>query len=477
MAPWHLSTAVWFALAAALLAGGCATPPAETRPEATVPTRWQSTAVLSRTLADVSYGALVEDALLESLVKEALEYNSDLRIAAERVALARAQYLATDSSRYPTIAGGAQYTRQRSPGSDPNRNSTSGLGQVAISLPAWEIDVWGRLASMSEADRQRYLASEATQRAIAIALIGSVGESYVQLVTLDDQLVISYRTLEARQRALRIVAARHRGGVASGLDLRQAEILVENARQVIADLELQRSLAENSLSILVGRNPGPIARAGAFVQRTLPPELPAGLPSALVERRPDILAASDTLRATDLDVDAARKAYLPTISLTGLVGFVSPELRDILRGSRFAWSATPAISVPIFTGGLLEANVEGAEASRRLALEQYRKAVRDAFREVEDALVSYQRDREQREVLARNVALNRERLRLTDLRYLNGFSSYFEVTVAQQDLFEAELALSRITSAAYAAVIQLYRALGGGLAEGSVTLSSTQRTP
>ena len=216
------------------------------------------------------------------------------------------------------------------------------------------------------------------------------------------------------------------------------------------------------MSILVGRNPGEVARAPRAIAMAPSPLLPAGVPSSLLERRPDVLAAEQAVRSSDASVDAARKAYFPTISLTGFLGFASPALKDLFEDGRSAWSVSPAVTLPIFTAGRLSANVDASLAQQRIAVEQYRKTVRNAFREVDDALVAYQRNLEQRAALERVVKANLERARLADLRYRNGVTIYVEVLLAQQQAFEAELQYSQANRNVYEAIVDLYTALGGG---------------
>jgi multidrug efflux system outer membrane protein len=289
-----------------------------------------------------------------------------------------------------------------------------------------------------------------------------VARSYLTLLDLDNQLDVARQTLVTRRESLRVVKARFEGGITSASDLRQAESNYAGAEAAIAAIERSRSQAENALSILVGRNPGAIARAPRAIATAAPPQLPAGVPSTLLERRPDVLAAEQQVRSSDASVDAARKAYFPTISLTGFLGFASPALKDLFDDGRSAWSVAPAVTLPIFTAGRLSSNVDASLAQQRIAVEQYRQTVRNAFREVDDALVAYQRNLEQREALGRVVKANRERERLADLRYRNGVTIYVEVLLAQQQTFESELQYSQANRNVYEAIVNLYTALGGG---------------
>lgn len=446
----------------ALLAlAGCATTSTDVTSLVEAPVQWRSEAQQDRTIADLPWNEVFRTPELEALVREALANNADLRIAVQRVELARAQYGFNRSALFPTVVGDAAYTRGRQPVAGPE-NTIVESSSLGLAVPTWEIDLWGRLRSATEAARRQLLASEETRRALYISLIGEVARSYLTLVDLDNQLAVSERTLETRRESLRVVKARFEGGITSASDLRQAESNYAAAEAAIAAIERSRSQAENALSVLVGRNPGAIARAPGRVAIATPPQLPAGLPSTLLQRRPDVRAAEQALRSADASVDAARKAYFPTISLTGFLGFASPALKDLFDDGRSAWSVAPAVTVPIFTAGRLSSNVEAAEAQRLIAVEQYRSTVRNAFREVDDSLAAYRRYVEQREALERVVKANRERVRLAELRYRNGVTIYLEVLLSQQDAFETELQLSQANRGVYESVVNLYTALGGG---------------
>jgi multidrug efflux system outer membrane protein len=453
----HVLTAA--VIAVALLAGCTST--TTPLPAIDVPAGWQTPTDPAKTIADRPWGELFRTPELDVLVREALANNSDLRIAAERVELARAQYGFERSALFPGVVADAAYTKGKQP-STGSTNVTFESSSLGLAVPTWEIDLWGRVRSATEAARRQLLSSEETRRALYISLIGEVARSYLTLLDLDNQLEVSRRTLETRGESLRVVKARFEGGITSASDLRQAESNYAGAEAAIAAIERSRSQAENAMSILVGRNPGPIARAPRAIAGANPPQLPAGVPSALLERRPDVLAAEQQVRSSDASVDAAKKAYFPAISLTGFLGFASPALKDLFDDGRSAWSVSPAVTLPIFTAGRLSANVDASLAQQRIAVEQYRKTVRNAFREVDDALVAYQRYMEQREALSRVVKANRERERLADLRYRNGVTIYVEVLLAQQQTFESELQYSQANRNVYESVVNLYTALGGG---------------
>ena len=449
------------AILGALAGTGCSTTSTDARSTVEVPAQWRTAAEQDRTLADLPWGDLFRTPELEALVHEALANNADLRIAAERVELARAQYGFERSALFPTVLGDAAYTRGRQPAGGPE-NVIVESSSLGLAVPTWEIDLWGRVRSSTEAARRQLLASDETRRALYISLIGEVARAYLTLLDLDNQLDVARRTLETRRESLRVVKARFEGGITSASDLRQAESNFAGAEAAIAVLQRSRAQAENGLSILVGRNPGPIARGPGANAMASPPRLPAGAPSDLLQRRPDVQAAEQQLLSADASIDAARKAYFPAISLTGFLGFASPALKDLFEDGRSAWSVSPAITLPIFTAGRLAANVEAAEAQQRIAVEQYRKTVRNAFREVDDALVAYQWYLEQREALGRVVKANRERERLADLRYRNGITIFVEVLLAQQQTFESELQLSQANRGVHESVVNLYTALGGG---------------
>jgi multidrug efflux system outer membrane protein len=451
-------------LLAALLAAlaGCTTTPTDLQQAAAPPADWRTPATTSAALSDRPWGNLFRSADLDALINEALANNTDLLVAVQRVEVARAQYGFTRSFLFPSLGAQADYTRSRGPVGEQPPNVTLESSRLGLAVPTWEIDLFGRLQAATEAQRQSLLASESTQWAVYISLIGAVSRSYLRLLDLDNQAQVARRQIEARRESLRVVAARHKAGVSAGSDLRQAESNLAQADAAAAAIERQRSQAENGLAVLVGRNPGPIRRQATAIDADQPVLLPAGLPSQLLTRRPDILAAEQAVRASEANVDAAKRAYFPTISLTGFLGFASPALRDLFDDGRGAWSVAPAISLPIFTWGRLSANVEQAEAQQKIAVEQYRQTVRTAFKEVDDALVAYQRNIEQRDALARAVRADRERARLAELRYRNGVTIYLEVLIAQQDVFESELRLSNASRDVYESVVDLYVALGGG---------------
>jgi len=447
------------------LVGGCQNLPwrqqAAPKPELVVPAAWRTPSVAERNMAERDWRSVFAGPELSALIDEALAGNSDLRVAVLRIDEAQARYGVQRSQLFPSLGLNAAYQRQRQPGFGPD-NVDSEATSLGLALPGWEIDLWGRLRELNEGARQNLLATTDTAAAVRTSLIAQVVLAYIDLLELDAESRVAAATTTSRQQSLHMVRLRFDAGVVSGVDLQQAKTSLASAEQSSADIERRRTAAENLLAVLVGRNPGAVARATQLADFKLPAELGAGLPSALIARRPDLRAAERALAATEANVEAARKAFFPSVSITGFLGTVSPEFSALFDEGREAWSVSPAVSLPIFTAGRLSSNLEAVRSTQRIAAENYRLAVRGAFLEVENALVAYQRFREQRLALDRQVAADRERLRLVDLRYRNGVSSYFEVLDSQRQLFNSELAQVKTTSLTYSAVVQLYRALGGG---------------
>ena len=459
----------------ALCLAGCTTPDFK-RPAADIPSAWRVDSTSSESLADLPWGMLFRSVELQALINTALTENSDLRIAAARVELVRAQYGIQRSNLFPTVAADAAYERNRQPSAaSAVENRSSEMHSFGLAVPSWEIDIWGRVRSLNEAAYRNFIASEENRRALYTSLIAQVTLTYLDLMSLDAQLETARQTAKTRADSLRLVKLRFNNGVVSAVDLHQSESLLAGAESTIADLERRLAQTENALSVLIGRNPGAVIRQSRLSDFSLPPQLPAGLPSQLIERRPDVRAAENTLAASEANVDAARKAYLPTISLTAFLGFISPEGSTLFDDNRRASSISPAISLPIFTAGRIGSNVDAARAQQTIALEQYRQSIQVALREVEDALVAYQRLRVQRDSQQRVADAERKRLRLTQSRYRGGVSSYFEVLDAERQSFSADLALVQTTRDVYASVVQLYRALGGGWVPPATDLQVSQQ--
>jgi multidrug efflux system outer membrane protein len=459
--------------AAAALLTGCAVGPKYARPELTMPAGFRAPAPLPQgqaaSLADLKWFDVFHDEKLQELIRIALEQNYDLRDAAARVEEARANLGITRSNQVPQVgaSGAVEVTRLSANGSFPlpsgflptqNRN----WGQATLNLLSFEIDLWGRLRRATEAARANLLNADENRKAVVVSLVSEVAGDYFQLLQLDYELEISQRTLETRRESLRLVKERQGGGVATLLDLRQAEELVASAAQSIPVLRQQIEQAENRLNLLLGRNPGDIVRGRSFLEQELPPEVPVGLPSTLLERRPDIRAAEQALIAANANIGVAKAAYFPQISLSGLLGGQSDRLASLFSGTNGTWSFIPQVSQPLFAGGRLKSGVRLAEADRDRARIGYERSIQTAFSEVSDGLIAHQRTRESRVEQEKLVTALEDRKRLAYVRYRGGVDTQLNALDADRDLFQAELTLTQIRYAELLSVVQLYKALGGG---------------
>ena len=420
-----------------------------------------------QTLSDSKWFDVFKDQKLQDLIHEALVNNYDLRESIARIDVARANLGLARSEQYPQIYGSADIaTIGRSRGGEvdlPNSVSKGRtFGSVLLNLLTFELDIWGRLRKQTEAARADLLASEEARKDVLTTIVAQVAASYFALRELDFELEIAKRTLASRRESLRIILLRAERGVSNNLELRQAEELVYAAGEVIPKTELAIEQQENFLSVLLGRNPGPIPRGLELTEQQMPVEVPAGLPSDLLVRRPDILSAEDSLKAAGARIEVARKAYLPRISLTGFLGFESNSLTDLFKGSRSVWGFIPEVTQPIFTAGRLKSNVRFTRAQRDLMLVDYERTIQTAFREVSDSLVAYGKTREvraQRELLVRTL---RDRARLAYMRYNGGVSNLLEALDADRELFDAELSLAQARRDELLSVVALYKSLGGG---------------
>lgn len=461
-----------FALPALLALTACQTSP-YLAPEVRVPAAWPHQLAAAAApqpgdaLPDRAPGPVLAVPELMALIDEALAGSSELIVAVERVELARAQLGLTRAAAWPSINVAAATSRQRAPGATPAANSVSESASLGLAQPAWEIDLWGRLAARTEAARRDMLANAALADGVRLSVAAQVATLYLELLDLDQQTAITHRTLASRQQSLRITRARFNEGITSLLDVRQTESLLASSEHTQADLRRRTAQAENALSTLLGRNPGPIARTVPLGTLQFPTDLEVGLPSEILQRRPDIRAAEESLRGAHANIEAARKAFLPSLSLATTLGFVSPALAQLFDSGRYAWSLQPSIGVALFDGGRLQSGVEVAQAQQRILIEQYRAAIRQAFREVSDTLVALEALGVQRDASQRVVTANRERLRISRVRYLSGISSYFEVLDAERQLFDSEVTLSQVTRSSHQALVQLYRVLGGSWHAGS----------
>jgi multidrug efflux system outer membrane protein len=444
---------------------GCLLGPDYRRPPVSLPDvfRGQAGTAAGETasLGDEPWWQLFQDDVLQSLIRTALQQNENARIAAVRVIEAQAQLGITRSDQFPTVTGGLSVLGER----PPTALGFPSLNLFAIAIQgsvAWELDFWGRYRRATEAARAQLVATEWGRRAVITTLVSQVAGAYFTLRALDLELDISRRTLESRQESLRLTRVREQGGATSLLDVRQAEQLVYGATAEIATLERRIEQQENFISVLIGENPAPVARGRALVDQPHPPEVPSGLPSALLERRPDIQQSEHLLAAANAEIGVARAAYFPQIELTGSGGFESTALSTLFAAGSAIWTATAAATQPIFTAGRTRSQVALASARTEEAVISYQQTVRQALREVSDALVGYRKLREFREQESLLFASAQDARRLADIRYQGGATSYLEVLDADTRLFDAELGLAQAELGELSALIDIYRSLGGG---------------
>jgi multidrug efflux system outer membrane protein len=458
---------------AAVLLSSCTLGPKYVRPTLTTPENFRAPEPLpssqAASLADLKWFEVFKDEKLQGLVRTALEQNYDLRDAVARVEQARANLGITHSNQLPQLStdGNLQITRLSRNGDFPLPvsfvpNQNRNWGQAMLNLLSFEVDIWGRLRRATEAARANLLNADENRQAVVTTLVSDVASAYFNLLQLDYELEISQRTLQTRRDSLRLVRERRGGGVATLLDLRQAEQLVSSAAQIIPTLKQQVEQTENQISLLLGKNPDGVIRGRKFMEQEMPPEVPAGLPSALLERRPDIRAAEQALIAANANIGVAKAAYFPQLTLSGLIGGQSTQLSSLFSGPNSAWTFVPQISQPIFAGGRLKSGVKLAEAQRDSALAQYEKTIQTAFGEVSNAIIAHQRTRESRREQETLVAALQDRKRLAYIRYRGGVDTQLNALDADRDLFQAELALAQIRLNEQLSIVQLYKALGGG---------------
>jgi NodT family efflux transporter outer membrane factor (OMF) lipoprotein len=459
----------WFLLIIATLGlCGCLMGPNYRRPATSLPTEFPDASATKESIADKKWFDLFQDATLKQLVQTALEKNFDVRIAAERVLEARAQYGITRANLFPTLDAQGSFTASRSSsiGSFPfiasGTNLATSYTQAGLQF-AWELDLWGKLRRLDEAARARYLASEEARNGVIISLLSDVMTTYFELRELDLELQIGQQNNGIAQHNLRLIQERKDRGAASGLDVHQAEQFLYTTTAEIASARRSIAEAEDALNLLLARAPGEVPRGQSLDQIVSPPELPAGLPSSLLERRPDIREAEDNLIAANAQIGAARALFFPDITLTGLLGSQSRSLAGMFSGPARNESIGANALLPIFHAGL-RAGVQLTEAQEREMLVTYQKTIYSALRDVADALATHTRTREQRGEEEKLVTALSESVRLSNLRYRGGLDSYLQVLDAERNLFAGQLTLAQLQFLELQSVVQLYRALGGGWA-------------
>jgi outer membrane protein, multidrug efflux system len=463
-----MTSRLLMATVAAGLLAGCTVGPNYKRPAVTTPATFRAATTADRSsLADLKWFEVFRDQQLQTMVRTAFAKNFDMRDATARVEASRALLGITRADQFPTIEAGADVTTARISRSGSialpeGVDQTRTFGTVALSLLSFEVDLWGRLRRATEAARADLLANEENRKAVMTTLVSDVAGGYFNLLELDMELAIARRTLATREESLKLIQAREKGGLATLVEVRQGEQLVYGAAQAIPTTEQLIEQTENQLSLLLGGSPGAITRGQALTDQSQPPSIPAGLPSSLLERRPDIRAAEQNLIAANAIIGVAKAAYFPRVSLTGLFGFQSSQLSNLFTGPARIWQFVPQVTQPIFTGGRLRSNVRLAEAEQQLALIQYERTIQTAFREVSDTLIQYQKVREVRAQREQLVETLRDRSRLSYMRYRGGVDTLLNALDADRDFFEAELGLAETQRDELLTLVQLYRALGGG---------------
>jgi multidrug efflux system outer membrane protein len=449
--------------ASGLLSAGCLVGPNYSKPELPTPEaiRGAEGAAAGPAFGDAKWWEVFQDEQLQTLVRTAVDRNDNVRLAAARVLEAEAQLGITRSDQYPSVSADVQGGGGRSAA----QGSTAARNAAALRIEgstAWELDFWGRFRRATESARAQLVATQWGRRAVLTTVVSQVAEAYFELRALDLQLDIARRTLTSRQESLQLTRVRESGGVTSLVDVREAEQLVFGAGAAIADLERRIAQQENFISILLGNFPAPITRGRELVDQPHSPDVPAGLPSSLLERRPDVQAAEQQIVAANAQIGVARSAYFPSIALTGGGGVQSAALGALFGSGAGFWTAIVGVSQPVFTAGRTKSQVALAEARTQEATIVYAQTVKGAFREASDAIVGYSKSREFRAQQESLTTAAQDARRLADIRYQGGATSYLEVLDADTRLFNAEIGLAEARLSELSAFVELYRALGGG---------------
>ncbi len=465
------------AIAACGLDAGCRTGPDYERPAIDAPAQFQYATAAAVVTADAAWWKAFGDPVLDALVAEALVHNDNVRIAVANLEQAAAVFTQSRSQLFPQIGYDASAARSRSPQPGlppevarliPNPDDAYRAGLSA----SWEIDFWGRIRRLTEAARAQALASDEARRSIIVSLVAGVATNYLQLRGLDAQLAIARQTLAAYGESVKLFGLQFKYGQISQMNVAQVQSQYETAAAQIPQIESQIAQTQDALSILLGRNPGPIER-GKTIDELVPPAIPAGVPSELLERRPDLRQAEQALIAASAQIGAARALYVPAISLTGALGTSSNDLSKLFSGPSRAWSYAGQLVGPIFTFGAISGQVAQAEAARDAALWNYRLAIRNAFGDVDNALVANGKIAEQLAAQGRLVSSLKDYARLARLQYNGGYAPYSTVLQAEQSLFPAELTLAAVRTSMLASSANVYKAMGGGWVDIADAMSGT----
>jgi multidrug efflux system outer membrane protein len=451
----------------AAVSSSCTVGPNYNKPLVVEPTVYRGEAAELSAKPDVaSFGDqkwwdVFQDEALQTLIRAALEQNYDVRIAATRILEARALLGIAQADQLPEVTASASVFSQRSPAAAGRPAVDTSPVQLGLSA-SWELDFWGRFRRATESARANLLSDEWAQRQVISSLVSDVASAYFQLREQDLELEISRQTLASRRDSLRLTQVLADGGATSLLDVRQAEQLVFGASASIPDLESRIEQQENFISILVGRNPEGVMRGRPLIDQQQPPEVPAGLPSSLLERRPDILQAEQQLVAANAQIGVAKADFFPRISLTAIGGYQSSALARLFTGPAGLWTFGASALQPVFEGGRIRNNVAFAEARTQEATLVYQRTVQQAFRDVSDALVSYGKSREVRTEQQKLTTAAEDATRLSNMRYRGGAASYLEVLDSETRFFDAQLNLAQAQLRELQSLVQIYRSLGGG---------------
>jgi multidrug efflux system outer membrane protein len=455
----------------AALVPGCAVGPNYQRPQMPTPPayRFFEGPAQAESIADSPWWVVIQDPVLQGLIREAILNNLDLRTATARVAEARAQYGIARSFLFPEVDFQGGYSAQQAsrlaqPTQATAKDKTFQNWNAGFTL-SWEIDLFGRIRREKEAAFATFLATEEGRRAAVLTLVGDVASTYLFLRELDLQLEVAHRTVQTNEETVQYYDKRLKGGVSNRLELDRARANLARTATVIPQLEQQIALTENAICLLLGRPPGPIERGEALTTKTNPPDVPVGLPARLLERRPDVVAAEQQLVSANANIGAAKALFFPTISLTGLLGTLSHDFSNLLKADSNVWQLSPSLFTPIFQGGRIRRNYDVAKARFDQALAQYQKAALNSYREVANALISVKKLGEARVQLEVAVESLRDASVLARSRYDTGLASYLEILNADQQLFDEELQLAQTRGEELRAFVELYRALGGGWLE------------
>ena len=453
------------AAACAALVTGCMMGPDYKRPPVVAPAAFQYEPKDAADTADTLWWKQFDDPVLDGLIDEALAHNANIAIAVANVEQASALLTQTRSQLYPQVGYGATGQRQRSAepafaASIPNYPNPTDAYQALLSA-SWEIDLWGRIRRQSESALANVLATDEARRGVILSVVASVANGYLQLRGLDAQLVTANKTLATYAESVKLFELQFKYGQISMMNVAQAQSQYETAAAQIPLIESQIAQNQNALAVLIGRDPGPIERGKSVDELSLP-KVPAGLPSELLERRPDLLQAEQQLIAANAQIGAAKALYFPQISLTGAFGGASTDLSNLFKGSARVWSYGGSVIGPIFTFGAVSGQVAQAEATQNAALQNYQLSIRNAFADVDNALVANLKLQQQLDAQKRLVAALSEYARLARLQYDGGYTGYSTVLQAEQTLFPAELNLASIRAQVFASSVNIYKAMGGG---------------